>query len=47
MLTSKFGISIAEMQRGLEIKDYKNIWIISRALNKRICLITTILASLT
>ena len=47
MSTSKTGVSIAEMQRELEIKCYKNIWIISRAQNRGIRLITTILASLT
>jgi predicted DNA-binding transcriptional regulator len=34
MATSKTGVSIAEMQRELEIKDYKTIWVMAHKIRK-------------
>lgn len=34
MSTSKTGVSIAEMQRELDIKDYKTIWVIAHKIRK-------------
>jgi len=34
MATSKTGVSIAEMQRELEIKDYKTIWVMAHKVRK-------------
>jgi hypothetical protein len=31
---SKTGVSIAEMQRELEIKDYKTIWVMAHKIRK-------------
>jgi len=36
MATSKTGVSIAEMQRQLEIKDYKTIWAMAHKIRKGI-----------
>ena len=34
MAISKTGVSIAEMQRELEIKDYKTIWVMAHKIRK-------------
>ena len=34
MATSRTGVSIAEMQRELEIKDYKTIWVMAHKIRK-------------
>jgi transposase-like protein len=34
MSTSKTGVSIAEMQRELEIKDYKTVWVMAHKIRK-------------
>jgi len=34
MATSKTGVSIAEMQRELDIKDYKTIWVMAHKVRK-------------